>query len=84
VFVTLHSDFNSRAAGVLSGGRHLIGKPFMPSELAVKALTLAFEARHRECFHRALQKISGYCAFDAPRSGHGFTASLHWCAYLLP
>jgi len=46
VFVTLHSDFDSRAAGVLSGGRHLIGKPFMPSELAVKALTLAFEARH--------------------------------------
>jgi len=47
VFITLHSDFESRAAGALSGGRHLIGKPFLPLELAVKALTLAFEARHQ-------------------------------------
>jgi DNA-binding response OmpR family regulator len=39
VFVTAHSDFESRAQSVLSGGNDFIAKPFLSSELAVKALS---------------------------------------------
>jgi CheY-like chemotaxis protein len=39
VFVTSHSDFDSRAKSVLSGGNDLISKPVLPLELAVKAVT---------------------------------------------
>lgn len=39
VFVTGISDFNARARSSLSGGNDLIAKPFLPIELAVKALT---------------------------------------------
>jgi CheY-like chemotaxis protein len=42
VFVTAHSDFESRAQSVLSGGNDFIAKPFLSSELAVKALTWLF------------------------------------------
>jgi CheY-like chemotaxis protein len=45
VFVTSHNDFNSRATSLLTGGQDLIGKPFLPFELAVKALTLVFLRR---------------------------------------
>jgi PleD family two-component response regulator len=38
VFVTGLSDFDSRANSMISGGTDLIGKPFLPIELAVKAL----------------------------------------------
>jgi CheY-like chemotaxis protein len=38
IYVTVHSDFESRAKGVLSGGNDLIAKPFLPIELAVKAV----------------------------------------------
>jgi CheY-like chemotaxis protein len=41
VFVTVHSDFNARAKSSLCGGNDLIGKPFLTSEITVKALTLA-------------------------------------------
>jgi DNA-binding response OmpR family regulator len=37
VFVTSHSDFESRAQSIMSGGNDLIGKPFLFMELAVKA-----------------------------------------------
>ena len=40
IFVTSHSDFQSRARGVLSGGDDLISKPVFPMDLAVKAVTL--------------------------------------------
>jgi len=39
VFVTSHSDFDSRTKSVLSGGNDLISKPVFPLELAVKAVT---------------------------------------------
>jgi CheY-like chemotaxis protein len=39
VFVTSHSDFESRAKSIMSGGNDLISKPFIFIELAVKALT---------------------------------------------
>ncbi|PWU21919.1 MAG: hypothetical protein C5B50_00575 [Verrucomicrobia bacterium] len=45
VFVTRHSDFDSRAKSSLSGGRELIGKPFLTFEIAVKALTMVMRRR---------------------------------------
>ena len=38
IYVTIHNDFESRAKSALSGGDDLIAKPFLPIELAVKAV----------------------------------------------
>jgi CheY-like chemotaxis protein len=38
IYVTLHSDFETRTRTIASGGNDLIGKPILPTELAVKAL----------------------------------------------
>jgi CheY-like chemotaxis protein len=38
IYVTNHSDFESRSRSVLSGGNDLIAKPVLPMELAVKAV----------------------------------------------
>ena len=38
IFVTGHSDFESRAKSIVSGGDDLIAKPVFPMELAVKAV----------------------------------------------
>jgi DNA-binding response OmpR family regulator len=45
VFVTSHTDFETKAASRLSGGTDLIAKPFLLVELAVKALTLLQQRR---------------------------------------
>jgi CheY-like chemotaxis protein len=45
VFVTNHSDFESRAKSELVGARDLIGKPFLAFEITVKALTLVLSRR---------------------------------------
>lgn len=45
VFVTRHSDFNSRAKSSISGGQDLIGKPYLSFEITVKALTLVLRNR---------------------------------------
>jgi CheY-like chemotaxis protein len=45
VFVTRHSDFDSRAKSVLVGGQDLIGKPYLPSEITVKTLMITLRAR---------------------------------------
>jgi CheY-like chemotaxis protein len=45
VFVTSHSDFESRAKSTSSGGRDLIAKPFLSAEITLKALTLVFRGR---------------------------------------
>ncbi len=45
VFVTSQSDLQTRAQGALSGGSDFITKPFLLSEITVKALTLALRAR---------------------------------------
>jgi CheY-like chemotaxis protein len=37
VFVTAHSDFDSRAKAALSGGQYLLGKPFLSLEITVKS-----------------------------------------------
>jgi len=45
VFVTSHSDFISRSQSAISGGSDLIGKPFLPAEIKVKALTFVLRGR---------------------------------------
>lgn len=45
VFVTRHSDFDSRTQVTQSGGNDLIGKPFFALELAVKAVTHLLRSR---------------------------------------
>jgi len=48
VFVTSHSDFDSRAKSALSGANDLISKPFLAFEITVKAVTLVLRTRHAE------------------------------------
>ena len=38
VYVTSHTDFNTKTEGLFSGGTDLIAKPFFPMELAVKVV----------------------------------------------
>ena len=45
VFVTRHSDFDSRAKSTALGAQDLISKPFLVFEITVKALTLVMRAR---------------------------------------
>lgn len=45
IFVTRHSDFESRAKSTVSGGNHLISKPFLSFEITLKALTVALHNR---------------------------------------
>lgn len=45
IFVTGLTDFMSRAKSSLSGGNDLIGKPFLPVELSVKALVYLVKAQ---------------------------------------
>jgi CheY-like chemotaxis protein len=45
VFVTSHNDLATRAKSSLAGGLEFLGKPFVSSELAVKALTLVLKRR---------------------------------------
>ena len=44
VFVTSHNDLATRAKSSLAGGLEFLGKPFISSELAVKALTRCDQA----------------------------------------
>ena len=45
VFVTGQSDFDTRARMTRNGGNDLLGKPFLASEITVKALTFALRGR---------------------------------------
>lgn len=45
IFVTGLNDFETRAQSTLSGGNDLIAKPFLFSELAVKALSYVLKAK---------------------------------------
>src|SRR5205807_2236522 len=58
VFVTSHSDFDSRAKSISSGGRDLIAKPFLSSEITLKALTLLLRGRlqHQKELREGLDK----------------------------
>lgn len=45
IFVTVQSDFNTRAQLRLKGGADLMAKPFLVFELAVRAMTFAMRGR---------------------------------------
>ena len=45
LFVTRHSDYESKAKSTLVGGQDLIAKPFMIFEITVKTLTLLLKGR---------------------------------------
>jgi CheY-like chemotaxis protein len=45
IYVTAHSDFESRSKSVISGGNDLIAKPVFPIELAVKSVTHLIKSR---------------------------------------
>jgi len=45
IYVTSHSDFESRAKSILSGGDDLISKPVFPMELATKAVAHLLKRR---------------------------------------
>ncbi|MEO8439507.1 MAG: response regulator [Spartobacteria bacterium] len=57
IFVTAHSDFGTQAQSVLNGGNDFIVKPFLPVELAVKALGWLF------------RKVPQQTATNAPLGG---------------
>jgi CheY-like chemotaxis protein len=46
VFVTGHTDFDSRAKSAMLGANELIAKPFLAFEITVKSLTLVLKGRH--------------------------------------
>ena len=48
VFITRHSDEAARLQALQSGGTDFISKPFLPIEIAVKALTFAWDGRYRK------------------------------------
>jgi DNA-binding response OmpR family regulator len=45
VFVTSLTDFENRAKSMMSGGNDFIAKPFLFTELTVKALTYVMKGR---------------------------------------
>jgi two-component system sensor histidine kinase BarA len=47
IFITTHTDAESRKQAVESGGSDFIGKPFLPIEITVKAFTWALGHRIR-------------------------------------
>jgi CheY-like chemotaxis protein len=55
VFVTVRSDFRTRAESTLKGGSDLMAKPFLMFEITVKALTYAMRKRLdlQQSSHRA-------------------------------
>ncbi len=45
IYITVHTDFESRAKSRLSGGSDFIAKPVFPMELAVKAVTMLMKGQ---------------------------------------
>ena len=71
VFVTCQSDFDARAKSSLTGGQDLIGKPFMASELSLKALTLVLRRRlQAEAAPRAARSSTTVNSAPRPEQGH--------------
>ena len=55
VFVTSLGDFDVRAKAGSNGGDDLMGKPFLTSEINVKALTFALRGRLQELISRQIE-----------------------------
>jgi len=64
IFVSAMTDFTSRARLTLSGGADLVGKPFLFSELGVKALTYVWRGQvAKRCTMPGLRAPSAVGAF---------------------
>jgi CheY-like chemotaxis protein len=70
VVVTSHNDDANQARAFATGANDFIGKPFLPIEIAVKALTLAWNARLRKLGVTPTTASSGGAAAEA-RQGVG-------------
>ncbi len=58
VFITGFNNIEAQAQALESGGNDFIGKPFLPIEIAVKAMTFAWEGRLRKLTkHSSLQPL---------------------------
>jgi CheY-like chemotaxis protein len=66
VFITSHTDEESRQKAIQSGGTDFICKPFLPIEISVKALTLTWEGRLKEIAER-----EDKMAMSALEAAHG-------------
>jgi CheY-like chemotaxis protein len=51
VFVTGHDNFKSRAKLITKGAQDLIGKPYLPTEITLKALQLSLYGRLKNSIH---------------------------------
>ena len=67
VFVTSHTDFESRAKSAMLGAQDLIGKPFLTFEITVKALTVVLKARHAS-------EAKGASNLNEPKKANSFVS----------
>jgi CheY-like chemotaxis protein len=77
IFVTVRSDFQTRAESSRLGGTDLIAKPFLQFEITVKALTFAM--RKRLQLAASLQRASGSVPAFASPHGHLTTSETTKC-----
>ncbi|HSU55782.1 MAG TPA: response regulator [Candidatus Dormibacteraeota bacterium] len=68
VFVTSHKDFDSRQKSSAVGGHDLIGKPFLPFEITLKALTLLLRRRLEADREARSRKAAVAVAAQSPES----------------
>jgi DNA-binding response OmpR family regulator len=66
VFVTVRSDFHTRAQSSLAGGTDLLAKPFLMFEITVKALMFSMRKRLElaESLRREVAGLKGVSAFE--------------------
>jgi CheY-like chemotaxis protein len=72
VFITSLNSIAAQAQALESGGNDFIGKPFLPIEITVKAMTFAWEGRLRELNAAATR---GAASLSAPPSAGRTMAS---------
>jgi CheY-like chemotaxis protein len=65
LFITELKDFESRTRLLATGGNEVMGKPFLPHEMTVKALTLILRARLRNG-SPVLEAIGGTLTHSTP------------------
>jgi response regulator RpfG family c-di-GMP phosphodiesterase len=67
VFVTVRSDFHTRAQSTLAGGTDLLAKPFLMFEITVKALMFSMRKRLElaESLRREVASLKGVSGLEA-------------------
>ncbi len=67
IYVTALCDFKTRAKSVLSGGCDIIAKPFSPSEIVIKALTIGLKQQlEHAALSAAAAEPKGTAKFSRP------------------